>query len=98
MKAPYKPSPIDTEDVILPQELLALTERMAENTHEVWAKNRVEQGWTYGPERDDAKLKHPCLLPYAELPEKEKLYDRVTALETLKLIRKLGFDIVPEQK
>ncbi len=98
MKEPYKPNPIDTEDVILPQELLDLTERMAENTHEVWAKNRVKQGWTYGPERDDAKLKHPCLLPYNELPEKEKLYDRVTALETLKLIRKLGFDIVPEQK
>lgn len=95
MTDPYIPLPVDTSDVTLPPELTALTERMAENAHDVWAKNRMDQGWTYGPERDDAQRKHPCLVAYRELPEQEKEYDRVLALETLRLILKLGFDITP---
>lgn len=82
---------MDTSDVILPRELDALIEEMAKNVHEVWAQNRIKQGWTYGAERDDALKKHPCLLPYEELPEEEKIYDRDSAIETLKLITKLGF-------
>lgn len=82
---------MDTSDVILPRELDALIEEMAKNVHEVWAQNRIKQGWTYGAERDDTLKKHPCLLPYEELPEEEKIYDRDSAIETLKLITKLGF-------
>lgn len=82
---------MDTSDVILPRELDALIEEMAKNVHEVWAQNRIKQGWTYGAERDDALKKHPCLLPYEELPEEEKIYDRESAIQTLKLISKLGF-------
>lgn len=89
----YIPEPADTGDVKLPDELLPLIEEMAKNVHEVWAKNRMDEGWTYGPERDDAKRKHPCLVPYEELPEYERNYDRVTSQETLKLIMKLGFKI-----
>lgn len=91
MKKTYVPHPVDTSDVILPRELDALIEEMAKNVHEVWAQNRIKQGWTYGAERDDALKKHPCLLPYEELPEEEKIYDRDSAIETLKLITKLGF-------
>lgn len=91
MKKTYVPHPMDTSDVILPRELDALIEEMAKNVHEVWAQNRIKQGWTYGAERDDALKKHPCLLPYEELPEEEKIYDRDSAIETLKLITKLGF-------
>lgn len=89
----YNPNPIDTSDVKLPKEILDLCEIIAENTHEVWAKNRIEQGWTYGEKRDDFKKQTPCMIPYAELSESEKDYDRITALETLQLIVKLGYEI-----
>ena len=89
----YTPKPIDTDDVVLSDELLELSEKLAENTHDVWAAGRVSQGWTYGEVRDDEKKTTPCLVPYSELPESEKDYDRNTALQTLKLIQKLGFKI-----
>lgn len=93
MDVTYNPTPIDTSDVELSPEILALTERLAENTHDVWAKGRIDQGWQYGETRDDAKKLHPCLIPYGDLPESEKEYDRNTALETIKLIYKLGYFI-----
>lgn len=89
----YSPNPINTSDVKLDSKLLELCEKLAENTHEVWAAGRIKDGWTYGPARDDAKKETPCLIPYSELTESEKEYDRNTALETLKLIVKLGFEI-----
>ncbi len=93
LKQTYTPRPLDTSDVELPEELFPLIEKMAENVHEVWAKNRISDGWTYGPERNDDLKQHPCLLPYSELPEREKDYDRATSQETLKLIIKSGFKI-----
>lgn len=93
MKKNYIPQPMDTNDVQLPEELNVLIEQMAKNVHEVWAQSRMEQGWTYGEERSDALKTHPCLIPYEELPEVEKAYDRDTAVGTLKLIMKLGFNI-----
>ena len=90
---PYTPHPIDTTDVELSEELLQLVEMLAENTHEVWSKGRMEEGWTYGPVRNDELKQHPCLISYSELPESEKEYDRNTSLETLKTIQKLGWTI-----
>ena len=89
----YTPQPIDTSDIKLSEELNELIEKMAKNVHEVWAQSRIKQGWTYGEERNDSLKTHPCLVPYEELPEIEKAYDRDTALGTLKLICKLGFKI-----
>lgn len=89
----YRPSPLDLSDVSLPGELTELTEAIAENTHEVWSQNRLMEGWTFGPERDDANLKHPDLLPYSDLTEGEKEYDRATAMNAIKLIVKLGYKI-----
>lgn len=89
----YTPAPADTSMVELSPDILALCEEMAKNTHEVWAKNRIDQGWEYGPERSDEDKKHPCLVAYEELPDSEKKYDRDTAMETLKLIIKLGYSI-----
>ena len=93
MEKRYVPQPMDTSDVQLPEELNELVEKMAKNVHEVWAQSRIEQGWVYGQERSDALKTHPCLIPYEDLPEIEKAYDRDTALGTLKLICKLGFKI-----
>lgn len=89
----YIPKPIDTSLVSLESELLQLAERLAENTHDAWAKERFSQGWKYGPRRQDATKEHPCLIPYELLPEEEKVYDRNTALETLKAVCALGYTI-----
>ena len=96
-KENYIPQPVDTKDVELPEELNQLAEQMAKNVHEVWSKTRIDQGWTYGPERNDAEKKHPCLVPYDQLPEEEKVYDRNTSMETLKFILKTGFYITPRR-
>lgn len=89
----YTPKPIDTSNIVLPKELLELTEKIAENVHEVWAQGRIKEGWTYGPKRDDAAKETPCMVPYSELSESEKEYDRNTAMETIKLIVSLGYEI-----
>ena len=89
----YIPQPIDTSDVVLPEELEQLVEEMSKNVHEVWAETRINQGWTYGEQRNDELKTHPCLVPYEELSEEEKVYDRNTSVSTLKLILKLGFKI-----
>jgi hypothetical protein len=89
----YQPRPINTDAVTLPPEVLELTERLSEHAHDVWARERIAQGWTHGPRRDDAQKKHPCLVPYSELPESEKVHDRNAALGTLKAIVALGYQI-----
>lgn len=90
----YTPQPISTDDVKLSDDIIMLSEQIAENVHEVWAASRLAEGWTYGAERNDRLKQHPCLVPYNELPEIEKEYDRKTAMQTLRLIKKLGFDII----
>lgn len=92
----YIPNPVDTKRIQLPKELNSLVEEMSKNVHEVWAQTRIAQGWTYGEVRNDAEKKHPCLVPYEELSEEEKTYDRNTSVETIKLILKLGFKISKE--
>lgn len=89
----YTPKPIDTDGVELSEELIDLTEKIAENVHDVWAQGRIKEGWTYGEKRDDVKKQTPCLVPYDQLPENEKEYDRHTAMSTIKLIVSLGYKI-----
>lgn len=89
----YKPKPIDTSRIKLTKSILQLTEVLARNAHEVWAAQRLADGWTFGPQRDDACKQHPCLIPYEQLPDSEKQYDRNAALETLKTIVALGYRI-----
>ena len=92
----YTPKPVRTDDIILDDEIVALSEQIAKNTHEVWSAGRIADGWSFGAVRDDAAKKHPCLIPYEELPEREKDFDRNTALQTLRLIVKLGYRIEKE--
>lgn len=89
----YTPNPINTDDITLSEDLLALTEQIATNVHDVWAAGRIKEGWTYGEIKNTEEKTTPCLVPYDELPEPEKEYDRNTAIETLKLIIKLGYKI-----
>ena len=89
----YKPRPIDTSGVKLSERLVELQEKLAENTHDQWALQRMAEGWVYGPERDDLKKEHPCLVPYDQLPDSEKVYDRQTALEAIKAIMAMGYHL-----
>lgn len=90
---PYDPKPIDTSLIRLTPELKELTERLAENTHDVWARQRMEEGWRYGPARSDPRKENPSLVGYGELSESEKEYDRKTAIETVKLLMAMGYSI-----
>jgi ryanodine receptor 2 len=89
----YTPKPIDTSGVTLTPEILALVERLAENAHDVWSALRYEQGWSYGPVRDNDAKKNPLLVPYAELPESEKRADRDMVRQTLMAMLALGYTI-----
>ena len=90
----YEPHPIDVDSVPLNGDLEQLQDAIAENAHNVWAKARIKEGWTYGKDFDDEKKEDPTLMPYTALPNSEKEYDRLTAFNTIKLVKKLGFDIV----
>ena len=90
----YRPAPADTSGVAVTPDIVELTELLARNTHENWAHQRLSDGWRWGPVRDDARREHPCLVPYDDLPEEEREYDRRTALETLRLMLALGYRIV----
>jgi len=89
----YIPNPINTSSVQMSSELMALVETLACNVHENWAAMRMKQGWKYGEKRNDHKKEHPFLVPYNELPEEEKDYDRLTAMETVKVILGMGWRI-----
>ncbi len=93
MNKEYVPSPADTSSVELSGDVLELCEKLAENVHEVWAAGRIADGWRYGEVRDDERKLHPCLVPYNELTEVEKDYDRRTSQETLRFILSQGFTI-----
>lgn len=89
----YNPEPIPTEHIALSDEILELVELLAENAHDIWAAERLRDGWTYGPERDDQARRHPCLLPYSQLPERERDYDRAMVTGSVRAILAFGFTI-----
>ena len=93
MATDYVPRPLDVENVELDEVLLSLVESLSHNAHEVWAQRRMSEGWTWGRERSDELRQHPCLIPYADLPESEKDYDRKLVVRTILGILALGFDI-----
>ncbi|XP_072515634.1 ryanodine receptor 1 [Salminus brasiliensis] len=86
----FTPNPVDTVQIVLPPHLERIREKLAENSHELWGVTRIEQGWTYGPFRDDNKKLHPCLVDFQSLPEPEKNYNLAMSGETLKTLLALG--------
>jgi len=91
--AAYTPKTIDTSHVSLSSDLEELVERLAQNNHDHWAQKRIDEGWCYGSQRNDSEKQHPDLVPYSQLSESEKEYDRKTVVEALKAIIALGYDI-----
>jgi hypothetical protein len=93
MEPSYNPQTIDTSRVRLSADLEELVERLARNNHDHWAQKRFAQGWRYGAERHDGRKEHPDLVPYQQLPDGEKEFDRKTVIEALKAIMALGYEI-----
>jgi len=98
MENEYKPKPVDTSDVFVDEKILVISEQLAKNTHEVWAEGKLKEGWRYGKKLDADKKEHPSLIPYEELSEAQKDYDRHTAMETIKVLIKLGFSVKGDNK
>ena len=94
----YIPKSIDLSDVELTEDLNELREAIAENAHEVWAENRYAEGWRYGVQRYDELKLHPDMVPYSQLPEGEKEYDREMAMKTIKLLKKLGYELIKREE
>ncbi len=93
MVSDYRPEPIPTEHIALSGEILELVELLAQNAHDIWASERLRDGWTFGPARDDTKREHPCLVPYAQLSERERDYDRTMVIGSIRAILAFGFTI-----
>ncbi len=92
----YIPKPLDTSDVELPEDIKEISELIAKNTHEQWSAQKIRDGWKWGAELDDEAKTHPCIVEYEDLSEEDKNYDRVTALEAIKALLKLGYKITKE--
>ncbi len=93
----YNPKPLDLSDVVLTEDLNELREAIAENAHEIWAEKRQKEGWTFGPQRDDKLKQTPDMVPYRHLSDSEKQYDREMAMQTIKLLSKLGYDLIKRE-
>ena len=89
----YAPKPIDTSHVELSPELRRLTEALSRNAHDVWTNSRMAEGWRWGTVRDVARKLHPSLVPYDDLPEREKEVDRRVVQGTIKAMLALGYRI-----
>ncbi len=91
----YKPEPIDTSHVVLGEDILSLSDVLAKSAHDRWALQRLGEGWLPGPNRDDERREHPCLVEYEALPASERAYDHTMVLETLKALVALGYRLEP---
>ncbi|KAF5904193.1 ryanodine receptor 2-like, partial [Clarias magur] len=86
----FIPTPVDTNQVMLPPQLELMRERLAENLHELWLLEKTEHGWTHGPVRDDSKQVHPGLVEFSKLPDQEKHNNLQAAEHTLRSLLALG--------
>ncbi|KAJ8269879.1 hypothetical protein GJAV_G00107820 [Gymnothorax javanicus] len=93
-QASFIPIPVETSQIVVPPHLEAVRDKLAENIHELWGKNKIELGWSYGKIRDDNKRQHPCLVDFSKLPETERNYNSQMSTETLKTLLALGCHVV----
>ncbi|XP_059411475.1 ryanodine receptor 3 isoform X2 [Carassius carassius] len=91
----YKPSPLDLSDVKLSAGQELLVDKLAENAHNVWAKDRIKQGWTYGIQQDVKNKRNPRLVPYALLDERTKKSNRDSLREAIRTLIGYGYNVEP---
>lgn len=94
----YKPHPVNLEDIHLDDNIMQLQDVFAENIHEVWAKERKEEGWMYGLVFNAHEKTDPNLLPFDLLTQQEKEHCRILALESIKLLEKLGWQLTKKSE
>ena len=92
----YRPNPADISDVPLSPDLEDVLEIIAKHVHDTWAQQRLSEGWRWGPQRSDRDKTTPLLVPYEELPEQEREYDRITARQTIAQLLLHGYRITRE--
>ena len=78
----------------LPPELWNLVELLAAEVHAEWVRLKRAEGWEFGAP-DPQAHRHPDLVPYDELSEKAKDFDRASVVATMQALVRLGYDIVP---
>ncbi|KAF4101818.1 hypothetical protein G5714_016618 [Onychostoma macrolepis] len=91
----YKPSPLDLSDVKLSAAQELLVDKLSENAHNVWAKDRIKQGWTYGIQQDVKSKRNPRLVPYALLDERTKKSNRDSLREAIRTLIGYGYNVEP---
>lgn len=91
----YKPAPLDLSQITLNQKMDELVDLLAENTHNVWARERIHQGWTYGLNEDALTRRSPHLVPYRNVDEAIKKANRDTASETVRTLLAYGYVLEP---
>ncbi|KAJ0060966.1 hypothetical protein NL108_003272, partial [Boleophthalmus pectinirostris] len=91
----YKPAPLELSDLKLNAGQEFLVDKLAENAHNVWAKDRIKQGWTYGIQQDLKSRRNPRLVPYALLDERTKKSNRDSLREAIRTLVGYGYDIDP---
>ncbi|XP_067629181.1 ryanodine receptor isoform X7 [Eurosta solidaginis] len=91
----YKPAPLDLSAVTLSPKLEELVDQLAENTHNLWARERIQQGWTYGLNEDSENHRSPHLVPYSKVDEAIKKANRDTASETVRTLLVYGYVLDP---
>ncbi|XP_072301849.1 ryanodine receptor 3 isoform X1 [Eucyclogobius newberryi] len=95
MSSGYKPAPLELSDIKLNAGQEFLVDKLAENAHNVWAKDRIKQGWTYGIQQDLKSRRNPRLVPYALLDERTKKSNRDSLREAIRTLVGYGYDIDP---
>lgn len=91
----YKPAPLDLSAITLNVKMEELVDQLSENTHNLWAKERIQQGWTYGLNEDPDMFRSPHLVPYGKVDEAIKKANRDTASETVRTLLVYGYVIDP---
>ncbi|XP_033979617.1 ryanodine receptor 3-like [Trematomus bernacchii] len=94
----YKPSPLDLSDIKLTPGQELLVDKLAENAHNVWAKDRIKQGWTYGIQQDLKSKRNPRLVPYVLLDERTKKSNRDSLREAIRTLIGYGYNIEPSDQ
>ncbi|ESO90186.1 hypothetical protein LOTGIDRAFT_123762 [Lottia gigantea] len=95
---PFVPSPVTTGRIQLPAYIENVRDKLAENLHELWAMSKIEQGWSYGEERNPTNKKNPSLTAFERLPMSEKKYVITVAFETLRTLIALGYHITVDHQ
>ncbi|MFT7807285.1 ryanodine receptor 2 isoform X1 [Arapaima gigas] len=94
----YKPAPMDLSHVKLSSTQEAMVDKLAENAHNVWARDRIRQGWTYGIQQDVKNRRNPRLVPYALLDERTKKSNKDSLREAVRTLLGYGYNLeAPDQ-